>query len=91
VVVGPGSTYIDYAKQIGAKAFNIDRDVYEQLPKGAGWFLNKEFLDEALRRGATIIQAPGVFRRGGGWEKELKYLYKNGLKPQGPGKAFVPR
>lgn len=80
VVLGHYPDYTYTAADVGAFFFQINDPMYERLPPGEVWALNRHFLDQMCQINATFISAtPFEQTRPGSWfEREVRYLHARG-------------
>jgi hypothetical protein len=79
-VLGRYPSYVNTAKDIGGKIFNVSADVWNQLSFDEQWGLNKQFLDEAISRGDFFYLASKWENapKGSFFLMELEYLFSLG-------------
>jgi hypothetical protein len=84
IVIGRYPIYLDVAKDLGARAFNIPASVWDSMTADQQWRANADFLDEAIAAGEEIILAtpPEKIPPDCTLEKELNYLASHGFLPK---------
>jgi hypothetical protein len=84
VVIGRYPIYLEVAKALKARAFDIPIHIWSNWTKDEQWKANEDFLAEAISAGETIILAtpPEKVPLGGFLEKELNYLARRGYLPR---------
>jgi RHS repeat-associated protein len=55
VVIGSYPRYLELARELGAKSFNIPTSVWEKMSEAERLAANDKFLDRAISRGQTFI------------------------------------
>jgi len=79
-VLGHYPEYTRTATDVGACFFQINDPMFERLPPGEVWALNRQFLDQMCHLNATFISATPIEQtRAGSWfEREVRYLHARG-------------
>lgn len=55
VVIGSYPRYLELARELGAKSFNIPTSVWKKMSEAERMAANDKFLDRAISRGQTFI------------------------------------
>jgi RHS repeat-associated protein len=88
-VLGSNPLYVNVARAIGGKAFDIPDDVYEAMSHDEQWEANVKFLDRGISaRDAFLVVRNGP--DGIGLTKELNYLLSHGYDWTSNGLGLVP-
>ena len=84
IVIGRYPIYLEVAKALKARAFNIPKTVWANMTPSQQWSANEAFLDQAISDGEQIILAtpPEKVPLGGFLEMELNYLASRGYLPR---------
>lgn len=84
IVIGRHPIYLEEAKRLKGRVFDIPQHEWEAMPPDQRWAINKEFLDEAIAADEQIILAtpPEKVPSGSTLEKELNYLASRGWFPR---------
>jgi RHS repeat-associated protein len=91
-VLGHYPAYVETAKRLGARHFNIPMHVWERMSPADQWAANRKFLDRMISRGDAIVLATPMnkVRSGSAYMKELEYLRSRGYKLTEDGNQMVP-
>jgi RHS repeat-associated protein len=92
-VLGHYPEYVDTAKSLGARYFNIPMRVWERMSPAEQWGANKKFLDRMIAGGDDIVLATPItrVRSGSAYSKELEYLRSRGYTLSADGSRMLPR
>jgi hypothetical protein len=91
-VIGKYPQYLQKAEELGANRFNIPMDIWNKMSAAERWAANKQFLDDAIRRGDEFILANPVTNIntvGGYFRRELEYLIQQGYKLSSDGTRMI--
>jgi hypothetical protein len=80
VVLGRFPDYLQAAKEIGGKTFNVPTATWNALSKAEQWALNQQFLNNAITNGNTFYLASKWSEAvtGSFFRMELEYLFSQG-------------
>ncbi|MCX6544157.1 MAG: RHS repeat-associated core domain-containing protein [Acidobacteria bacterium] len=94
VVIGSYPRYLELARELGAKSFNIPRSIWEKMSEAQQLAANDKFLDRAISRGQTFIVTMNVadaLKKGGVWLRhEIDYLMARGYTIGSDGRSLIP-
>ncbi|MFN0062272.1 MAG: FG-GAP-like repeat-containing protein [Myxococcaceae bacterium] len=92
VVLGHFPQYLQRAKELNARAFNVPTRFWDAMSKEAQWAANQRFLDRAIRRGDEIILTVPKkdVRPLSSLERELDYLGGRGYRFSHDGRSMIP-
>lgn len=82
-VLGKYPDYINFAKQLGARVFDIPMGIWDKMSDAEKWAANVKFLDRLIARGDEIILSnpvKNVNEVTGSFRKELDYLIQQGYR-----------
>ena len=84
IVIGRFPVYLEEAKRLKARAFDIPMHIWSTWTYDEQWKANEEFLAKAIAAGEQIVLAtpPEKVPLGRFLEKELNYLASRGYLPQ---------
>ena len=79
-VLGHSPGYLELAKRIKARVFEIPTEIWNTLTGAQQWALNQEFLDVSISKGHEFIFSTNVYsaRIGSYLYAEIQYLLSNG-------------
>lgn len=82
VVIGHYPDYLLLAQKLGASCFSVSQEIWEALDDDGRWQMNRDFLDDAIRRGSVfVLSTPPLDVREGSWlDREIQYLFDNGYE-----------
>src|SRR5690554_1725972 len=82
VVIGHYPEYVELAKKLKAKIFNMPLEVWNTMNKAQQWAANQKFLDKAIKcKSEFVLATPYDKIKAGSWlSKEVSYLLKHGYK-----------
>ena len=94
VVIGSYPRYLELARELGAKSFNIPAGVWDKMSEAEKLAANDKFLDRAISRGQTFVVTMNVtdaLKKGGVWLRhEIEYLMTRGYTIGSDGRSLVP-
>ena len=94
VVIGHFPRYLELARELGAKAFEVPPGVWDKMSEAEQLAANNRFLDRAIARGQTFIVTMNVtdaLKNGGVWLKhEIEYLLARGYTIGQGGRSLIP-
>ncbi len=82
-VLGHYPEYVELAESMGANYFNVSAEVWSAMSEEEQWFMNKSFLDSAIKNGDTIMLSNTQARPGSMFARELNYMKSRGFVQQG--------
>lgn len=90
-VLGHYPEYVNLAKSLGAKRFNIPTNIWEGMRTAEKWGANQKFLDRMILRGDNIRLATPLsqVKPGSFYQQELNYLFGKGYKVSSNGLWLV--
>ncbi|HEU5123921.1 MAG TPA: Ig-like domain-containing protein [Verrucomicrobiae bacterium] len=99
VSLGHWPDYIDTARYLGTRPFDVPTSVWQAMNPAEQWAANERFLDRAIARGdsfflSTPLRSLRPLNRAGdetGYWKELQYLIKKGYRLSADGRFLVPQ
>jgi hypothetical protein len=94
IVLGHYPEYIEKARELDARIFNIPSHIWSRMSDVERWAANQKFLDRAIARGDDVILATNAAAaRAGSWfARELEYLATKGYRVAEDGmKMIAPR
>ena len=82
IVIGHYPEYVEMARQLKAKIFNIPADIWMKMSSAEQWATNKLFIDKAIAsRSEFILATPYDQIKVGSWlAMEVAYLLEHGYK-----------
>jgi hypothetical protein len=92
IVLGRFPEYLTVGEKIGAKTFNIPKEIWSRMTPGQQWAANVKFLDRAIARGDDIVLSNPVRNLesvSGTLRKELDYLVQKGYSLSDDGKHMI--
>lgn len=92
-VLGHDPGYVQLSEKLGARRFDVPQDVWARMSDAERWAANQRFLDRTIARGDDIILATPVdrVRPGSFFERELRYLFSQGYRPDATGTRLLAR
>lgn len=86
-VLGHYPEYVELAKSIGARRFQIPPSVWNKMSVAEQWAANTKFLDRMITRGDNIRLATPLnqVKQNSWFAKELEYLFGKGYKVSSDG------
>jgi len=81
-VLGHFPEYVNLAKELDGRFFEIPPDIWNTMSDAEQWAANKRFLDRAISRGDIFRLATPIneVRPGSYFQRELNYLFDRGYK-----------
>jgi hypothetical protein len=73
-VLGKYPTYLQVARDLGARSLNLPGWVWNTMTSWEKWSVNKAWLDMAIRRGDSFVLSTPPWRASGYFAMELSYL-----------------
>ena len=91
-VLGHYPDYIELAKKIDGKTFEMPTEIFDNMTKSEQWLANKKFLDRAINRNESFNLATPLenMRKGSFFEEEVNYLLEKGYKLNESGTMLIP-
>jgi RHS repeat-associated protein len=92
-VIGHYPEYVDVAKKLGARFFNVPPRAFARMTESERWAANQKFLDRLIMRGDEVVLATALekVRPGSYLAKEIRYLLSHGYQLAQDGKKLVKR
>ena len=90
--IGHYPEYVNLAKQINGKIFQMPSHIFDKMSKAEQWAANQKFLDRAISRKEVFNLATKLenMRPGSYYEEEVKYLLDKGYKINEYGTMLLP-
>ena len=81
-VLGRFPAYLQRAKYLGGRAFNIPIEIWSKMAPEQQWAANQKFLDRMIARGDKVVLSAPFWQAtpGTSFAKELQYLLRRGYK-----------
>jgi len=92
-VLGKYPDYLNKAEELGAKRFNVPKEVWKSMTPEERWAANRKFLDRSISRGDEIVlsnKTKSVSEATGSYRKELEYLESKGYTLTEDGMKMIP-
>ncbi len=91
-VLGKYPQYIELARKLNARRFNIPTDIWNKMTPAQQWSANVKFLDRAIARGDRFVLAnpvDNITKVSGYFRRELEYLIEKGYKLSKDGTQLI--
>lgn len=93
IVLGKYPDYLKLADDLGARVFNVPKDIWKTMSVAQQWEANRAFLDEAIALGSEIRLASSALpidTLTGYYAQEINYLLKQGYTVSKDGLRLIP-